>query len=125
MTATIPSQRIQLLASMPATRSDLTRITGIASRTVYTLVERMLENGECYISTEIYGYRNARLPVFDVCPGVPKDTPVRIKEKLPKPDLLKKDNIDLLRSKQRMGKYVDVILSEQPQQWWSALEIAA
>ena len=111
---------------MPATRSDLTRITGIASRTVYTLVERMVENGECYISTEEFGYRNARLPVFDVCPGISKDTPARIKvKKPPKPASPTKDDIDLLRSKQRMGKYVDVILSEPPQQWWSALEIAA
>lgn len=87
-----------------------------------------MENGECYISTEKFGYRNARLPVFDVCPGISKDTPVRIKvkvEKPPKPAPLKKDDIDLLRSKQRMGRYVDVILSEPPQQWWSALEIAA
>lgn len=65
----IPAQRLALLASMPATRSDLVRVTGISTRTVYAIIERMVEKGEAHISTVKFGYQNCCLPVFDVGPG--------------------------------------------------------
>lgn len=67
---TSESPRFQaLLASMPATRSDLTRMTGISKGNVYNLVEKLVGRGEAHVSGTAPGFQGAELLVFDVGPG--------------------------------------------------------
>ena len=116
----IPQQRLSILASMPATRNELVRMTGIAKSTVIRHIDRMHKAGDIHIMRSEIASNGNCIPVFDVGPS--EDFIILRQKQMVRPI---EPDLDYIEAKTKMDVYMQTVLAGPKANIFSPLGVPA